>query len=232
MQTQRSLRSRALAILVPLLLSILFTGAVYLVTGPALGLFIGGVFVATLLAPPLVLWRSEPLDRVMIAMSVVDGVAIVWLIALFTTETTFGQWLAAYMLLAAYVTALEGIVLALRRVRFSDVASSAVTVTLALAWLTWPVWLSPWVTDTTVGWLVRAHPPLALNGLMIHLGVWGEGRLAYQLTTLGQDVPYHLPSRPYFAIALHLLLGGALLLLAHRRRRAGAPIDVPDRHPR
>ena len=230
--TPRSLRSLLAVALIPLLLSLAFTAACYLAAGPSLGLFIGGVFVATLLAPPLVLWRDDALDRVMVAMSVVDGVAIVWLVAVFTTDTTFAHWLAAYVLLAAYVTALEGITLALRRVRFGDVASSAVTVTLALAWLTWPVWFSAWATASTVRVLVRVHPLFALNGLLHHLGVWGEGRLAYRLTNLGQDVPYHLPNSVHRAIVLHMLLGGALLLLACRRRRTGPSVDVPDGHAR
>jgi len=232
MQRPRSLRSLLAVALAPLFLAFAFTCAVYLATGPSLGLFIGGVFVATLLAPPLVLWRDEMIDGVIVAMSIVDGVAVVWLVAVFTTETTFFEWLAAYVVLAAYVTALEGIVVALRRVRFGDVAASAVTVTLALAWLTWPVWLSPWATQSTVRWLVRVHPLFALNGLLIHLGVWGEGGLAYELTTLGQDVPYHLPATVHRAIVLHMLLGGMLLLLASGHRRTGAAVDVPDGHAR
>src|SRR5688572_190916 len=109
MPSKRSLSTLLRVIAVPLLLSIMFTSAVYLATGPSLGLFIGGVFVATLLAPPLVLWRDEMIDGVIVAMSIVDGAAVVWLVAVFTTETTFFEWLAAYVVLAAYVTALEGI---------------------------------------------------------------------------------------------------------------------------
>ena len=232
MSNTRPVAKLLITVLVPLLLALVFTAACYLAAGPSLGLFIGGVFVATLLAAPLVMWRDSAFDRAMIAMSVVDGVAIVWLVAVFTSAATFAQWLAAYVLLAAYVTALVGIAIALGRARFGDVASSAITVGISLAWLTWPVWLSPWLTTSMAGWLVPAHPLLALNGLLMHLGVWGEGRLAYRLTNLGQDVPYHLPPTVLPAIALHALFGGGLLLLSWRRGRAGAAIDVPDGHAR
>src|SRR5687768_13569680 len=166
--TRRSFRSLLLVILPALALAVLLTAACYLAAGPSLGLFVGGLFVATLLAPPLVLWRDDGRDRVMIAASIVDGVALVWLAAVLTPETTFAHWLAAYVLLAAYVAALCGIALALRRARFSDVAAAVVTVTLAFAWLTWPVWLSRGLTPTVARWLVPAHPPLTLNGLLLH----------------------------------------------------------------
>ena len=229
MPTPNTFRSLSAVVLPPLLLALVLTAACYVVSGPLLGTFFGGVLVATFLAPPLVLWRDDARARVMIAASIIDGVAIVWLLAVVTRQIAFRHWLAAYVLLTAYVAALCGIAIALKRARFSDVASAAVTMTLALAWLTWPVWLSRGLTPEAASWLVPAHPPLALNGLLLHLGVWGEGRVAYRLTNLGQDVPYQLPATIVPALLLHALLGGGLLLLAHRRN--GAAIDIPDGDP-
>jgi hypothetical protein len=214
-------------VVVPLLLSLAFTGTAYLAAGPSLGLFIGGVFGATLIGPSLVLWRESALERVIAGGSVVDGVGLVWLAAVFTSETTFAQWLAAYIVLAAFMLGICGIAIALRRGGFSDVAANAVTLLLALGWLMWPIWLSAWMTTSLAAWLVPAHPLLALNSLLPHLGVWGEGRVAYQLTNLGQDVAYVMPSSVLPTILVHALLGGTLLLIS-RRTVADAPVHQPD----
>lgn len=214
----------------PLLLSGAFTGACFAAAGPSLGLFIGGLLGVTLLAPAMALWRRDPLERTLTAGSVVDGAAIVWLIPVVMSHVTSMQWLLAYVLLAAYATAICGLAVALHRRGFSDVAANAVTLVLALLWLTWPIWLSTAMTSSLAAWLVPAHPPMAMNALLLHLGVWGEGRIAYQLTNLGQDVAYALPSSVLPAIILHALLGLALLL-ASRRRRVNAPVHQPDADP-
>jgi hypothetical protein len=147
---------------------------------------------------------------------------------------TFAHWLGAYVLLSACVAAASGVAAALARAT-GELAASAVATALSLAWLAWPIWLSGSVDRPVVvraiAWLIPVHPLLALNGLLSDLGVWGELPLMYQLTALGQDVPYSLPGSVATCVAMHFLLGGALLLLSGDRRSRAA-VDEPDRQSR
>ena len=209
------------------------TTSCYLAAGPTLPLYLGGLALPLVLTPPLVLAHRQRADRLLAAASVVDGVGVVWLVAVFRSDVTFAQWLAAYVLLAACVIGVTGLAVGLSRVA-GELFASALATLLALAWLAWPIWLSGWVDRPPVvhaiAWLVPAHPLLALNGLLVHLGVWGELPLMYQLTSLGQDVPYSLPGSVAACVAVHFLLGGALLLLS-ADRRGRAAVDEPDRQP-
>jgi hypothetical protein len=218
----------------PFLLLALLTSCCYVAAGATLGLYLGGLALAMLLTPQFTVAHRAPIDRVLSVASVVDGVGIVWLVALFRSDLTFGQWLAAYVLLAACAFGAAGATLGLARC-LGDLFGSALTTVLAVAWLSLPIWLSAWIQHAAVvraiDTLVPFHPLLAMNGLLVHMGVWGEGPLMYQLTSLGQDVPYSLPSSVAMCAGAHLLLGGALLLLS-AVGKARAAIDEPDGHRR
>jgi hypothetical protein len=218
----------------PFLLLALLTACCYLAANPTLGLYLGGLALAMTLTPQFVIAHRASIERVLSVGSLIDGVGIVWLVAMFQSDVTFGQWLTAYILLAACAIAAAGLTLALAR-GIGALFASALTTVIGLAWLTWPIWLSAWIDHPSVvgviGWLVPLHPLLALNGLLAHLGVWGESPLMYQLTSLGQDVPYNLPHSIAMCAGTHLLLGGALLLLSAARKPRAA-VDEPDRHAR
>lgn len=206
---------------VPCLLLCALTAGCYIIAGDGLGLYLGGIALAMLLAPPLILAQRDHLERILAAASVVDGVGVVWLIAMFRSDVTFAQWLAAYVLLAGCVIGAAGVGTLLARFLMRDLFAAAGTVTLILVWLTWPIWLSAWVEGAGVvpamHWMIPVHPLLAMNGLLLHLGVWGEWPLMYQLTSLGQDLPYNLPGSVALCAAAHFLLGGAMLLLSRLR---------------
>ena len=231
------LRDLILTGLPPMLLGAAGAGACYLAAGPTLGVFFGGMLFAVILAPPLVGGHDRWSDELSAAGGVVDGVGLVWLyVAVRSDDVTFIQWALAYALLAAVAFALWGIIAFARRWTNSGIVAAAIAVVLGLLWMTWPVWLSPWVTGTprgeqAVGLLTQLHPPLALNGLLSHLGVWGEQRIAYQVTALGQDVPYQLPGGVLPSLVFHCMTGLGLLLLAHTvgRRDVSLAVDVHDR---
>jgi hypothetical protein len=215
----------------PFLIGLFPASAIYLGAGPNLDLYLGGLTIAMVLAPPLALAHRKRLEQLIAAASIVDGVGVVWLIAMFRSDVTFAQWIAAYVLLAACVVAATGIAVALERF-MGVVFASACTIVVALAWLTWPIWLSAWIDSAGVvcamDRLIPIHPLLALNGLLQHLGIWGEWPIMYQLTSLGQDVPYSFPSSVAVSAAFHFLLGGALILAVGRRDDRPA-VDEPDR---
>jgi hypothetical protein len=216
----------------PFLLAVLATLASYAATGPTAGFFFAGVVVVTLLAPPLVLTESTLRRQLLVAVGLVAGVAVAWFVALGDPAIRFADWLRSEVLLAGYAIALWGTTALLRRLRFSAFIAQATTIVVFLAWLAWPVWLSPWIAGRArlVGWLTAAHPLLSLDGVFRALGpAWSERYFMYNfLSVLNQDVAYELPRSVLPAALLHGAIGAAGLVLARRRGPAGPAVDEPD----
>ena len=211
-----SIRSALLTALAPLLLSFAAGVTCYVVLGVTTGLFFAAVVVVALIAPPLVLNCRDRMRQTVVWSSVVDGAACALLPAVTDPYVTLLDWVRAYLLLAAFALALWGVARLLVRAKFPPVLASAATVVLALAWLAWPVWLSPWLAgrETLVSWLVPAHPLLALDGALRHLDrPWSEHHLMYtRLSVLNPDVAYSLPPGVGGAVLFHAALGLACLL--------------------
>jgi hypothetical protein len=200
-------------------IALLMAVILYLSTGPTLGLFFGGVVIVTLLLPPMVTREHLWLPQGLVASTLTDAVALVWLLAVFTTDTTLLQWLACYVLLVAYAFALWAVVRFLHALNLPAIPASALTLTLAAMWLTWPIWLARAVNDAMVSLLVPPHPLLAINGVLRHLGIWSEHAIAYRhLMNLGQDVAYQLPPGILPSVFVHLIVGGVLFALSALRR--------------
>jgi hypothetical protein len=160
----------------------------------------------------------------LLAGCVVDGVGVVWLLAVLHPQITFIQWLRCYLLLLAWGMWLSGLVIGLAGLRMQPTAASAAAVILSLVWLTWPVWLSSYLTgpgaDRVASWLIRLHPLFAVNGVFPELGVWSHWPIAYRdLTTLGQDIAYTLPTSVWPAIAVHVIPGVVLAWLGLSRAK-------------
>ena len=110
-----SFRSFLAIALPPFVLSLVVTIACYIAAGSGLGLYLGGLSLGIVLAPPLVLAYHKRIEQLIAIASIVDGVGFVWLVAMFRSDVTFAQWLAAYVLLAACVVATMGVAVALER---------------------------------------------------------------------------------------------------------------------
>ena len=220
-----SVRSAVLIGLPPLLLSLAFTVLCHVVLGATLGVFFAGIVIVTLLTPPLSTTRPDWIGQLLVVASVIDGVALGWAVATADPLIGLADWLRAYVLLVGYGLALWGMTAALVRLRLPPVLASAVVVMLAVLWLAWPVWLSPWLAgrEALVDRLTWPHPLLALDGgTLRHLGPpWTERHYMYtRLTVLNQDVFYTLPPGVWPSAVLHGLVGVVLLFLTHRRRRS------------
>lgn len=187
--------------------------------GANLGLFLAALLLITLCTPPLAL--SVPIRRAWApTASIIVGASIIWAIAASAADVLATEWLRCCLVLAAYVIALAGLSLLLRSIGFAAPLTSAVTVLLGLLWLTWPVWLSPWLTGPLAGWLIPAHPGFAINAVLKHLGTWDHASIAYStLTVLDQDVPYRLPSSVAPSVLIHALIGAAAFMIACRGKR-------------
>ena len=196
----------------------------WMTLGTTLGTFYGGIVLAALLAPygavAAVDWKEAGISLV----AVLAPVVALWLLAALGPVTA-GGWLRAVAVLAAWVLALAGLALLLRAIRVPAEASAAIVVILALAWLSWPVWLAPWLRSADLAAaLVAAHPPLVLNGVLrdAYPFPWAQHALAYPLTNLGDDIPYSLPSGIAPAFFVHMLLALPAAAIVCRRRCAAA----------
>ena len=130
--------------------------------------------------------------------------------------------------MVSYAALVGGIASIVRRAGAAPLAASAIAVVICLIWLTWPVWLSPYLTgphaDAIVARLVWVHPLFTVNGVLMNLGTWSHLPIAYRdLTTLGQDVPYALPTNIWPSVLTHFIPGFALLWAGSRRPAAAEP---------
>ncbi len=97
-----------------------------------------------------------------------------------------------------------------------NASASAVLLVMVLAYLVWPVWLSPWFGTRGGAWMlnhaITAQPMIALNGAYEALGDWSHAPIAYKyLTNLGQDYLYAMPASAFWAIIWHASLGILLI---------------------
>jgi hypothetical protein len=204
--------------LFPFLLTLLSAFACYSVAGPSLGLFIGGLVLVTLIVPIVSMAEARILDRLIASAAVVCALVLVWLIATFNSETYIREWIGCSIILASYAILLAALPSGLRLVRCSPVVSAALTVTVGLFWLTWPIWLSrTWNgsdSEAGVARLVLLHPGMTVNAQVAKLGAWSGQSVAYHLTDLQQNVLYALPHNYWPCVLFNLIIGGALLGLA------------------
>jgi hypothetical protein len=204
-------------------ISVIATSWCWWIAGPGLALFFGGVILAALYLPSLAL-ADKSASYWVTAGAAAVGICAVWLISLSRVDVSVMEWLRCGVVCVAFLFALCGFASALTELRIAPPIAATCTVIVAMAWLTWPVWLSSWLTQGLVDWLVPAHPLLTMNGVLQHLGSWDRAPIAYrQLTILNQDIPYHLPRGILPAVAVHGALGLGLLRPRPGRRAASSP---------
>jgi hypothetical protein len=198
----------------------------YAVAGPSLGLFFWGFCVLSFFVPAAVLAARDTREALIHIASTTAAVAIVWLVPVCQTPDTLAQWAQLVLVLASYGLAIGMVTLLAARTHMGFPLASGLAVLLGMAWLTWPLWFLPYLmrfSTGTANFMVDIHPPLVANGILVSESPWTEKSLAYQLTSLNQDVPVELPKRGWLCIAVHGGLGMVLLLTCARRRHP-API--------
>jgi hypothetical protein len=190
--------------------------------GPSLALIFSGFFILTPILPAIVLAQSRRIDRLIVSVITILGPALIW-----TRALNSSQCWACLAMLIAYAILLGGLAVLLLRIRFGTLFANAIVTITGLAWLSWPLWLVPNLpearVDPTVNILVRFHPLFAVNGILANFGDWAHWPIAYRdLTTLGQDIPFSLPTSIVPAFALHAFAGIAMILLSALGRRSPA----------
>ena len=216
-----------LAVIFPLILSTLAGLFCYFAAGISLGLFLGGILVAGLITGPLVAAEMTWLGRSLAVAGIIHGIAGAWLFATIKADLDLGLWTASYLTLISMVFAMAGLTALLRRVGLGRIGSGALVTAMTLAWLTWPIWLSPALHgrrgEQVVSWLVPAHPIFAINGVLRpHFGAWwAEQGIAYNLTNLSDDIAYGVPDNVLKCVLLNagIAVGGAGLSLIRKKER-------------
>ena len=215
----------ARAVVPGLLISVAATSWVAMVVGANLGLFLGALLLTTCYVPAVVLAESG--QRRWIALAgIMAGACLSLAIFSRSIDVTFGEWLQCALVLEAYAWALAGVAVLLWRIHLPVPIAALLVVVIGLLWLTWGVWLSPWMTQGLADWLSPANPLLATNAIVRHLGTWDHAPIAYKaLTVLDQDVPYRLPRTILPAVLLHILIGTPGMALSFLRDRTEATIN-------
>src|SRR5258706_1593129 len=214
------------------LLSLVFSLWFASVIGRNLGLFFAGLVLVSILAPLLVVSEDALLRRVSLLIGIVAAIAVVWLSCVFNDSITLREWSRATLVLLIYAFAIAGLAVLLQRIRIPPAA----VVILSLAWLSWPIWLAPALgrresAERIVGVLVAANPTFAMQGALFQSFPvpWAQYRIAYQLTNIGDDIPYEMPTSVFWCVLLHGLIGLIAMLAAHWCWRAdpGRPEHPP-----
>jgi hypothetical protein len=119
--------------------------------------------------------------------------------------------------------------------RLPAVVAAASTVVVGLGWLTWPVWMAPWLTgegrEAVVAWLVWGHPVFALNGAMLEAFPvpWAQMPIAYRLTNIGDDIGYEMPQSVWACVIVHALIAVGTVVpqvvVARRKNDRSAEAD-------
>lgn len=210
----RDTRNRILTFSIAFALPCGLSAISFLLCGPSLALIFAGFFILTPILPAMLLTQSRRIDQLLIGAISTIGIFVIWMFGF-----TFSQFLQCAIVLITYAILLAGFALVLVRIRFNPLFSNALVTIAALAWLTWPIWLVPNLPDSHVNsvanFLIRFHPLFAINGVLKNFGDWSHWPIAYRnLTTLGQNIPYSLPTSIIPTCAVHGTVGIALILLS------------------
>lgn len=180
----------------------------YLLAGNTLDLFIGGVFFAALLTPPLSAFAGRLPGGIGISIAISIGIGCSWLMPVFSDVIGFGQFAMCLLVLLTFAVMLMATVELLIQLGCSPIASSAIVVVASLAWLAWPIWLSTSLSGSQLHLSVLLHPLFVINHIVDNLGIWTEQQRAYGLTNLGQDVQYQMPTSALPGIAVQCGIAG------------------------
>jgi hypothetical protein len=194
-------------------------GAALAAAGVSLGLAIGGLFAAAILVPPLAASRRAVGGAGAIVLASTAGIGAVWLGFIGHSHATAWQWAMLMGLLAAFSSTLAAIAIGLEALALPPVLSGGATTALAVAWLTWPIWLPPETLGAGLQRTVDVNPVLVANGVLKFTVPWTEQSIAYGLTTLDQDVPIRLPGSPIPMIAISLAIAVFIGVSIYLKRR-------------
>ena len=198
----------------------------YAWSGAGLGTLLGACVSAAIVAPGLSATRSWRSAAGAVAGAAI-GSAAGLLIASLAGQMPIGLAWQGMLVAASLAVACGGMAAGLNALRLPAALATWMVTLAALLWLAWPIWLSPYLAgrEDWVARLSAAHPLLALDAAFTHAGgfTWTQHKWMYaKLTILGQHVLPRPPSGVTLAVALHICLGVAGLVVVRITREMKA----------
>ncbi len=189
-------------------------------TGATLGLFIGGLVLASIIAPSLTSCFEKDVDRLRSLLVIVAGIASSWLLACISTLSASSLIAAAFILLT-YSFALIGLSGALSRLVGDRVIASASITLLSLASMAFPFWCSATsFSSDAIQRMIAINPVFQIDGQSPQLDVWTQRPVLYSITSLGQDVPYALPKSIWMETGGWMIVGIVTGSLSRIKKRS------------
>jgi hypothetical protein len=207
-----------LAIAVCAALGVICGFACYLFAGNSLDLFIGSVFFTAIVVPYLSAIAGRLPDADYNLLGFGTGLALTWLTAVHAGAISAQQWFMCVLVAFSFAAMLMSGVCLLIRLRCLPLVAAAILTVIALLWLSWPVWLAESLVGSQLHYSTLFHPLFAINHIVSNLGIWSEQQVAYNMTTLGQDAQYQLPTSAWSAIGLQVMSAAALTAPLLRRK--------------
>ncbi len=196
--------------------ALLAAAACYAVAGPSLDFFLGSICFVAIIVPPFAVRESGAFWA---ATAIAATSALLWTIPVFQHAIGVSAWFGCIAVLCAFTFAVAGGAAVLARWRIPPVLAAGAATILSLAWLTWPIWMSPWLAGGRIVLAVRIHPLFAINTAAVNLGIWTEQRIAYGLTNLGQDAAYQLPGTVIPCVLFQVIVAGVFFVIASIGRK-------------
>src|SRR5439155_19136989 len=130
----------------------------------------GPLALSTIFGPYLALIEASPKRRGLSGVAVFLGTGGIWgLACAFGDSISVASCLNCVLLLGAWIAMLYGLAILLNALGLVEWVGCPTVVLAGLISLTWPIWLSGWLSgrsgESIVGWLVRFHPLFAMNGV-------------------------------------------------------------------
>ncbi len=187
--------------------------AAILIVPLSLGTVFAGLALTTTMLPGLVLVQSGRLERASALGCFMLPLVMTWLRFVGHDMMSHGEWLRASVVPVVYAWAICGLACGLGRLRLPPAGAAAFAILMGVLWLGWPIWLAPWLRgasgETAAARLIAAHPAFVLNGVFARAfpTPWAQHRVAYELTNIGDDIPYEMPAGMLVCLLLHGSIG-------------------------
>ncbi|CAN5431896.1 hypothetical protein BH10PLA1_BH10PLA1_06770 [soil metagenome] len=180
------------------------------IIGPNLGGAFWIVCVVSILSPVAASSFNDMLPSLIAGVCASVGGAVAATMLLMHDAFTLEQSIAVAGTAFAIGLALLALVRLLVVIRIAPILAAFIVTLLALAWLSWPLWLSPWLTFPESGdvasRLASVHPLMSINAVAQQFGFWTQGKIIYRLTTVGQNFQIALPSGVMRCVSFHLVV--------------------------
>jgi len=214
-------RARFLPPITLTIAAVLLMVIAWITGGWSLGYCLAPLTFTSLLSPGIGSTTKTRSERFAMLMGLIAGFAVALIMPVFHQQLKTTTMISCLGVIALYAAVLSALARLLAQRMPSTTAAGAV-ILLSATWLTWPIWATALISGRVSGWLISLHPLFVINSLTPQLGNWTEQRVAYQLTNLGQDATYQLPTSAWPFVFVYGAIAICLEVIQASRARSVA----------